>query len=46
MAIATAASPSLFHMLTHAGINVSFTTIEKVIAILYRFGSAKLAINA
>jgi len=37
-------SPSLFHILAHAGIDVSSATFEKVIAILYRFGSAKLTI--
>ena len=38
--------PRLLQTLAHAGINVSFTTIEKVVAILYRFGSAKLTVYA
>jgi len=46
MAIAIAASPSLLQLVAYAGINVSLTTIEKVVAILYRLGSAKLTINA
>jgi hypothetical protein len=34
----------LFQVSASAGINVGFPTFEKMIAILYRFGSAKFAI--